>query len=589
MFVHHHDEIKVLELWNLRNLFCGKWGEHEAYRNDYIDNVDLDCIEKITVRIVDKDGEQLALEYLDITTKKLEDYLRRKPDRATADEWDGTRDSIQTDQYLVNEGNYEFRWLNQNGDRIFAAFYYDSSADKFPIFYYSEEKEGAEHTEPDKDNDSGMIESHDIRVSFTVQNIDKCNEANVHHSIFLDECPEFKSPTVTSSSTSYTEDIGTNITLNCQHSANNDPVTKIEWLFQNNLISTNWTKYGGSTVDSPSLILYNIMPDDIGRYQCQAFTDYASKPGSGPLISVTLKEAAPVFKESISEYEFEVGGDIQLPCSYEAFPLATDVKWIKDSNTITNCVLTDSSVVQAASMDSTRCQSVISVLNPYLVISNAQNSDSGIYKCCVTNTISEQCGNDIIVGYPSLITTTTQNPGTTSTSTTSDTTQNPRTTSLLTKTTSTQNAGTTSAVTTSTTTQNPGTTSVSTMLTTPTSTTKPKAISCQCPCSSLGKGTRQDFSNYTIDELFELLAPQLAKMEKELSVDKSNLSATVNKRISAKDERQSSQSIGILGIVFIVSVILGVVIIDLMSLIHFLKPKLKRGNTDTSGTEERQE
>lgn len=108
--------------------------------------------------------------------------------------------------------------------------------------------------------------------------------------------------------------------------------------------------------------------------------------------------AAPVFKESISEYEFEVGGDIQLPCSYEAFPLATDVKWMKDSNTITNCVLTDSSVVQAASMDSTRCQSVISVLNPYLVISNAQNSDSGIYKCCVTNTISEQCGNDIIVG-----------------------------------------------------------------------------------------------------------------------------------------------------------------------------------------------
>ena len=111
---------------------------------------------------------------------------------------------------------------------------------------------------------------------------------------------EFKSPTVTSSSTSYTEDIGTNITLNCQHSANNDPVTKIEWLFQNNLISTNWTKYGGSTVDSPSLILYNIMPDDIGRYQCQAFTDYASKPGSGPLISVTLKEGIYLNKNRLA-------------------------------------------------------------------------------------------------------------------------------------------------------------------------------------------------------------------------------------------------------------------------------------------------
>ncbi|XP_063404318.1 uncharacterized protein LOC134687793 [Mytilus trossulus] len=116
-----------------------------------------------------------------------------------------------------------------------------------------------------------------------------------------------------------------------------------------------------------------------------------------------------------------------------------------------------------------------------------------------------------------------------------------------------------------------------------------EAISCQCPCSSLGEEARQDFSNFTIDELFEMLAPQLAKMEKELSVDKSNLSATVNKRISAKDERKSSQSIGILGIVFIVTVILSVVIIDLMSLIDFLKPKLKRGKTDTSEAEERQD
>ncbi|CAG2244903.1 unnamed protein product [Mytilus edulis] len=405
MFVHHNDEIKVLELWNLRNLYCGEWGEHEAYRNDYIDNVDLECIEKLTVRIVENGGNQLVLEYFDITTKKLEDYLRRKPDSATADRWEDTRVPLQTDQYLVNEGIYEFRWLNQNGDRIFAAFYYDSSAEKFPIFYYSKEEEGAEHTEPDKDNDDDMIESHDIRVSFTVQSlsvhIDKCKEANVPHSIFLDECPD-----------------------------------------------------------------------------------------------------------------------------------------------------------------------------------------------------------------PSLITTTTPNPGTTSTSTTSATTQNPRTTSLLTTTTSIQNAGTTSDVTTSSTTQNPRTTSVLTTTTSiqnagttsavTTSTTTQKSWNYICfnnsnytnnnyKTYSLGKGARQDFSNYTIDELFEILAPQLSKMEKELSVDKSNLSATVNKRISAKDERQSSQSIGILGIVFIVSVILGVVIIDLMSLIHFLKPKLKRGNTDTSGTEERQE
>ncbi|XP_052087167.1 mucin-3A-like [Mytilus californianus] len=203
---------------------------------------------------------------------------------------------------------------------------------------------------------------------------------------------------------------------------------------------------------------------------------------------------------------------------------------------------------------------------------------------------------------PSTTSTTTQNPGTTSPPTTSTTTQNPGTpsttstttqypgtTSPSTTSTTTQNPGTTSPSTTSTATQNPGITPAPTTLTTPTTTTKPEAIACQCPCSSLGIGARQDLSNYTIDELLEKLAPQLAKMEKELSIDKSNLSATINKRISAKDERKSSQSIGILGIVFIVSVILGVVIIDLMSAVKLIKPELKKGKTDTSKPEERSE
>ncbi|CAC5367888.1 unnamed protein product [Mytilus coruscus] len=193
------------------------------------------------------------------------------------------------------------------------------------------------------------------------------------------------------------------------------------------------------------------------------------------------------------------------------------------------------------------------------------------------------------IAFPSTTSTTTQNPGTASPSTTSTITQNPGTTSPSTTSTTTQNPGTTSPSTTSTTTQNPGTTSASTTITTPTTTTKPDAISCQCPCSSLGIGTRQDLSNYTIGELFEMLAPQLAKMEKELSVDKSSLSATINTRISAKDERKSSQSIGILGIAFIVSVILGVVIIDLMSIVKFMKPRLKKRKTDTSKPEERSE
>ncbi|CAC5413096.1 unnamed protein product [Mytilus coruscus] len=376
LFVHHDDKIKVLELWNRRNLSCGEWDSRKAYRNVYIDHVGLDCIKKLTVRIFKKDDKQLVLEYSNITSKKLEDYLRSKPDRATSDTWNDTRVPLPTDKYLVNEGNYEFRWLNQNGDRIFAALYYDSSADKFPKFYYSKEKEGAENTEPDtqdhsdmedchdirvsftvkimlyhtllsccclsslfdstkpasdqgwcqvnsgsegnyefrwlnqngdrifaalyydssadkfpkfyyskkeeggentqpdKKDHSGMEDCHDIKVTFTVQSIAKCITDNVYNSIHLAKCPDLKPPTVTSIDTTYTIDIETDIAINCKHDANKDPVTKVEWLFKNTLnsygvqyfINTELAKYGGSTVASPSLIIYNFMPEDIGKY-----------------------------------------------------------------------------------------------------------------------------------------------------------------------------------------------------------------------------------------------------------------------------------------------------------------------------------
>ncbi|VDI67716.1 Hypothetical predicted protein, partial [Mytilus galloprovincialis] len=106
------------------------------------------------------------MKYSNITSKKLEDYLSRKPDSVTSESWEDPMVPLPTDQYLVNEGNYEFRWLNQNGDKTFAVFYYDSSANQFPKFYYSEDVEG---TELDENEFSDMKDCHDIRVSLTVQ------------------------------------------------------------------------------------------------------------------------------------------------------------------------------------------------------------------------------------------------------------------------------------------------------------------------------------------------------------------------------------------------------------------------------------
>ncbi|XP_052087166.1 uncharacterized protein LOC127724282 [Mytilus californianus] len=300
LYVRKDKGIRVLELWNISNVYCGKFDNEHAYRNDYIDYVALDCIEALTVRIFQNDNKQLTLTYRSINSKNLESILSRKPDSAISPKLhDKRRVPLSTDQYRVNKGNYEFMWTNEEGVKIYAAMYYNSESSSTPKFYYSERDNGDTYDNPgDAEKPSGMRSVHKVRISITVKDEYRCNEDDFDHSNHMNKCPDFKPPTVTSTKTTYTEEIGSNVTLKCQHAANNDPVTKVEWLFQNIIgnsygvqivINTNVAKYGGSTVASPSLIIYNIMPDNIGEYKCQAFTDYASKPGSGPPIVVGLQ------------------------------------------------------------------------------------------------------------------------------------------------------------------------------------------------------------------------------------------------------------------------------------------------------------
>ncbi|CAG2204406.1 unnamed protein product [Mytilus edulis] len=88
-------------------------------------------------------------------------------------------------------------------------------------------------------------------------------------------------------------------------------------------------------------------------------------------------------------------------------------------------------------------------------------------------------------------------------------------------------------------------------LTTPgRSTTKTK---CLCPCSKVGKG-KWDFvrgMNLTLDELREILKPDIDLMKKELTVNKSNTTRIRRSKISAPDDRVSATSVGYVGVVFI--------------------------------------
>lgn len=93
---------------------------------------------------------------------------------------------------------------------------------------------------------------------------------------------------------------------------------------------------------------------------------------------------------------------------------------------------------------------------------------------------------------------------------------------------------------------------------------------CNCNCWAL-----LNEGNYTLDELRVVLLPVTNKLRRELLVDKKTLSAYINKRISKQDNRQSSQQIGVSGILFLTILTCAIILADLTSLPIFLAESKK--------------
>ncbi|XP_052104521.1 uncharacterized protein LOC127737711 [Mytilus californianus] len=92
-----------------------------------------------------------------------------------------------------------------------------------------------------------------------------------------------------------------------------------------------------------------------------------------------------------------------------------------------------------------------------------------------------------------------------------------------------------------------------------------------CPCSCAYRSkvdywASHNVTNMTYDEIVVWLQPKIKELEKTLTVDKSNLSALINKRISMKDDRPSARSIGYIGIVILSVVFVLILFIDVTSI-----------------------
>lgn len=103
--------------------------------------------------------------------------------------------------------------------------------------------------------------------------------------------------------------------------------------------------------------------------------------------------------------------------------------------------------------------------------------------------------------------------------------------------------------------------SISTQPTTPQPST---SRLCTCPCSKTVVDPKyQNLTKEKIDRIVE-------EIKKELTVEKGNLSSSIRKKISAKDNRPSSTGIGSVGIVFFVIVFGGLILSDVSAIYQHL-------------------
>ena len=90
---------------------------------------------------------------------------------------------------------------------------------------------------------------------------------------------------------------------------------------------------------------------------------------------------------------------------------------------------------------------------------------------------------------------------------------------------------------------------------------------CNCHCTSVveNKWSFIEGLNLTREEIKIMMKEELQQIRQNLTIDKTDTSAYMRTKISAPDDRMSSKSMGILGIILLTSVLMLVVGSDLLN------------------------
>ncbi|VDI76863.1 hemicentin [Mytilus galloprovincialis] len=204
-------------------------------------------------------------------------------------------------------------------------------------------------------------------------------------------------PTVRVLKSSYSVQRGNPITLECE--VTSSPThTSVYWtrIVNSNTVTLTMTgaKYGGSTISSPSLIIFNVEDSDEGAYICHATNGIGAGQSSQTFLNV--EGYVPSVLASIKP-TVNVGESVVINCVVTADPKETTITWQKVVNNVPTTL----------SITSNNRYSGGTVSTPALTISNVEDNDEGQYICQATNTVGTGSSNQVyldVVGEPPRLT-----------------------------------------------------------------------------------------------------------------------------------------------------------------------------------------
>ncbi|XP_076090210.1 uncharacterized protein LOC143062383 isoform X2 [Mytilus galloprovincialis] len=276
--------MKVFDFWRMKNLHCGFHDTNNLYRHDYIDRINKTCIKEWYIMFDDNNYVKYTESSEDEMSGNLEMVLQKTPDFANPPR------TMTNDQFLTNQNKYEYLTLNQDSSNIYYGIYFDQSDPaNCPQFVWSQA--GSPYTANADPLTFSNIETRD--QFYVILNMyDRCQFEATSQIENSGPCPVPTIPIVSTSMTYVTTQSGANLNLDCSFDSMVD-VSGVKWAFtdRNNVYrevneTTNASKYGGSTISTPSLTVKSFSQSDEGLYSC--IVENFMGPGTSHAINASV-------------------------------------------------------------------------------------------------------------------------------------------------------------------------------------------------------------------------------------------------------------------------------------------------------------